>query len=97
MNIDALEAVEVVPGITRRRPPAGSGVRTWIIDMAPGTRWPQPDLHTHGETYLVLDGEVIEGDQRHPAGTYIYWQPGTVHQPRTETGVRLYGFNPVEA
>jgi hypothetical protein len=39
----------------------------------------------------VLSGEVIEGDVRHPAGSYVVFAPGSRHRPRTETGARILG------
>lgn len=66
----------------------------WVVDMAPGSRWPQVDVHdTTGEEFLVVSGELIEGDRRLGPGTYVLFGPRSEHQPRTETGVRLFGFN----
>ena len=95
--IDALPLVEVGPGCSRRDLPPVAGVRSWVVDMAPGSTWPRVDDHPTGEAYLVLAGEVIEGDARFGAGTCVTFAPGSRHRPRTETGVRLFGFNPPEA
>ena len=92
--IDALPAIDVGPGCTRRDLEPVSGVRAWVVDMAPGSTWPQVDEHPAGEAYVVLHGEVIEGEARYGAGTCVSFAPGSRHRPRTETGVRLYGFNP---
>jgi hypothetical protein len=40
-----------------------------------------------------VSGEVIEGDRVHGPGTYVAFGPETSHRPRTETGVRAFGFN----
>ena len=88
-------AVVVGTGCLRRDLPGIPGVRTWIVEMAPGSRWPHVDRHDTGEAYYVLEGEVIEGDARFAAGSYVRFASGSVHQPRTETGVRLFGLNPV--
>ncbi|WP_210727544.1 cupin domain-containing protein [Sphingopyxis sp. PAMC25046] len=62
--------------------------------MAPGSEWPHVDHHGDGgEDVFILDGEVIEGDQRFGVGTYLHFDPDSQHQPRTEIGVRLIGFN----
>jgi len=36
---------------------------------------------------------VIEDGSRHRAGTWVHFAPGSSHRPRTETGVRLLGYN----
>ena len=95
--IDALPAVPVGDGCTRRALLPVAGVRAWIVDMAPGAVWPHVDEHPAGEAYIVLHGEVIEGDARFGAGTCVTFAPGSRHRPHTETGVRLYGFNPPES
>ncbi|MER5934797.1 cupin domain-containing protein [Streptomyces sp. NPDC002054] len=93
VRVEDVEAVEVVPGITRRRLPATEGARGWLIDFAPGTEWPAVDVHAAEERYFVLEGEVIEGPERHGAGTYVVFAPGSRHRPRTETGARMLGIS----
>lgn len=86
--------VEVGPGCLRRDLPSSDGVRVWIVDMEPGSQWPYEDVHDEtGEQVLILSGEMIEGDQRFGPGTYLNFGPNSRHQPRTETGVRLFGLN----
>jgi len=86
--------VEVGPGCLRRDMPAPIGLRIWVIDMAPGSQWPHVDVHGDAaEVYYVVRGELIEGDRRLGAGTYVLFAPGSSHRPRTEVGVRLVGFN----
>lgn len=93
LDIDTVPAIEVGEGCTRRDLPAGPGLRMWVVDMAPGAQWPVLDHHETGESYYVIHGEVIEGDARHGAGTYVYFAPDSRHRPHTETGVRLIGLN----
>ena len=93
MNIDHVPPVEVGPGCTRRALPSTDDVRVWVVDIAAGHQWPHVDHHDTGEEFLVVSGEVIEGDRRFGPGTYVFFEPGSSHQPRTETGVRLFGFN----
>jgi len=38
-------------------------------------------------------GELIEGEHRLGAGTYVVFGPNSDHWPRSETGVTLPGFN----
>ncbi|HEX5994531.1 MAG TPA: cupin domain-containing protein [Jiangellales bacterium] len=93
VHVDDIEAVEVAPGIVRRRLPETDWARGWLIDFAPGTQWPAVDHHEGEERYFVLSGEVIEGDQRHGVGTYVVFAPGSSHRPRTEIGARMLGVN----
>lgn len=93
MRIDDLPGVTVGPGCTRRDLPSNVGVRVWVVDMAPGSEWPCIDRHDTGEEFYVVSGEVIEGDRRHRAGTYVSFACDSSHRPRTESGVRLFGFN----
>lgn len=91
VQVDEVTPIEVVPGITRRRLPGTGYARGWLIDFAPGTAWPEVDVHATEERYYVLSGEVIEGDERHGPGTYVVYAPGSRHRPRTETGARMLG------
>ncbi|UNK49275.1 cupin domain-containing protein [Lysobacter sp. S4-A87] len=93
LSIEAVPAIEVGPGCLRRDLPAGPGLRMWVVDMAPGAQWPVLDHHETGESYYVISGEVIEGETRHGAGTYVYFAPDSRHRPHTESGVRLIGVN----
>ncbi|MGO4223375.1 cupin domain-containing protein [Lysobacter sp. TAF61] len=93
LSIDAVPAIEVGPGCLRRDLPAGPGLRMWVVEMAPGAEWPVLDHHETGESYYVISGEVIEGESRHGAGTYVYFAPDSRHRPRTETGVQMIGVN----
>jgi hypothetical protein len=91
---DEINAVEVGPGCIRRDLPAGPAARAWIVEMEPGSQWPYEDVHDEtGEQVFVLSGELIEGDRRFGAGTYLNFGPHSRHQPWTEIGVRLFGVN----
>lgn len=92
--VDDVVPVEVGPGCFRRDLPSTRGVRVWVVDMKPGSEWPYDDVHDGGgEEIYVVSGELIEGDQRFGPGTYLFYGPGSVHRSRTESGVRLFGFN----
>jgi quercetin dioxygenase-like cupin family protein len=94
MRVDDVVPVEVGNGCFRRDLPSTAGVRVWVVDILPGGEWPYIDQHdSAGEEVYVVSGELIEGTQRFQAGTYIFFQPGSSHRPRSETGVRLFGFN----
>lgn len=91
VQVDDIAPVEVAAGIMRRRLPHTEYARGWLIDFAPGTEWPEVDVHATEERYYVVSGEVIEGEERHGPGTYVVFAPGTRHRPRTETGARMLG------
>jgi hypothetical protein len=91
---DEVVPVEVGPGCLRRDLPTHGGARVWIVDMEPGAQWPYEAVHDeYGEQVWVVSGELIEGDRRFGPGTYLNYGSNSRHQPRTEKGVRLFGFN----
>ena len=94
VRVNDVDPVVVGPGCFRRDLPSTSDLRVWLVDMAPGSTWPVVDEHDTGEEVYVVDGEIIEGERRFGAGTYLFFKPGSRHQPRTEKGARLFGINP---
>jgi hypothetical protein len=93
-RVDGTAVVDVGPGCTRRDLPANDRVRVWVVDMAAGAQWPHVDHHdVHGEVVYVVSGELIEGDRRFGAGHCLTFGPHSRHRPRTDIGVRLFGFN----
>jgi hypothetical protein len=94
LDIDKVPAIEVGPGCLRRDLPSRASVRSWIVDMAPGAEWPFVDEHDEfGEDVYVISGEMIEGDKVYGPGTFLHFGANSSHKPRTETGLRLFGFN----
>ena len=91
VQVDEVASVEVAAGILRRRLPHTHYARGWLIDFAPGTEWPEVDVHATEERYYAVCGELIEGDDRYGPGTYVVFAPGSPHRPRTETGARMLG------
>jgi hypothetical protein len=93
-QVDLAPVVDIGPGCTRRDLPCGGGVRVWVVDIAPGARWPHVDRHdARGEEVFVVSGELIEGEKRFGPGHHLAFAPHSSHRPRTEIGVRLFGFN----
>ena len=91
---DEIAPLEVGPGCFRRDLPGPDGARMWIVDMEPGAQWPYQDLHgEQGEQVLIVSGDLIEGDRKFGPGTYLNFGANSGHQPRTESGVRLFGIN----
>jgi hypothetical protein len=94
VDVDEVPRIELGPGVHVRMLPGMPGIRTWVIDLAPGAEWPDLDVHgNYGEAYFVVSGAVIEGERIHGPGTYVAFGPNTSHRPRTESGARAYGFN----
>ena len=93
VDVESVAPVEVGPGITRRTLPTTDRARSWVIDFAPGSEWPSVDVHDDEERYYVVTGEVVEGDQRFGAGSYVVFAPGSKHRPRSDTGARMLGIN----
>jgi quercetin dioxygenase-like cupin family protein len=93
LDVTAVDAVEIAPGIHRRTLTETEHARAWLIDFAPGTTWPEIDFHDTEERYYVLSGEVLEGDQVHGPGTYVTFAPGSQHQPGSLTGAQMLGIN----
>lgn len=97
VDVDRVTPIEVGPGCFRRDLPSRDGVRIWIVDMEPGSTWPHVDQHgRHGEDVYVVRGTMVDGDRTFPAGSCLRYAAGSRHQPHTETGVRLFGFNLLE-
>jgi hypothetical protein len=91
--VDELPELVVAPGVVRRGLIATDFARGWIIDFAPGSEWPQIDVHEGEERYFVLSGEIIEGDLRYTAGTHVVFDHGSSHRPRSDVGCRIIGLN----
>jgi hypothetical protein len=97
IRVDDVAPIEVGNGCYRRDLPSTAGVRVWVVDISPGGEWPQIDEHdAAGEELYVVSGELIEGNFRFGPGTYVFFKPGSSHRPRSEKGVRLFGFNLVD-
>jgi len=91
---DDIAALEIGPGCYRRDLPGPAGARMWIVEMEPGAQWPYEDVHgDQGEQVWIITGDLIEGDENYGPGTYLNFGPNSSHQPRTESGVRLFGIN----
>jgi hypothetical protein len=95
--IDDAETSPVTEGIVRRGLPSSGQVLVRAFDLEAGVTWPEVDVHDRDELIYVASGELLDHGRSYPAGTYLYYQAGSRHQPRTETGVRIIVFGPAEA
>ncbi len=88
LQVDEVAPVKIAP---RDRAPQAAEDRIrrcWLIDFAPGTEWPEVDVHATEERYYVLSGEVIE--ERNVTGpvrtSYSHRAAATGPAPRREHG-----------
>lgn len=68
---------------------AASGESAVLLRFAPGACY---DAHRHpgGEQYLVLEGELEDGERRYGPLTYVRHAPGSAHRPRSERGALVF-------
>lgn len=96
LNPDDIQPVKIGPGCWRRDVPTLGPVRAWFVDIEAGAQWPHVDQHgAFGESVFVISGQMIEGEDCYGPGSYLFFHADSRHQPRSETGVRLFGFNPL--
>lgn len=62
---------------------------TTIVRFAPGSAFP---AHTHGggEEYFVLEGDFVDHEGSHRAGTYVRNPPGSSHAPSAPDGAVIF-------
>lgn len=87
---------ELFPGV-RLRPlwTGASGAHANVLEMDPGTSWPQRDVHHPGaEEVFVVQGTFHDGARDYPAGTFLHAPDGSWHVPATTTGCTLFLFYP---
>ena len=67
--------------------PLGTGFH--IFKMAPGAVT-SPHVHTTGEHFVVIDGDLVDHDgYEYKPGDIVYLKPGTVHNSSTRNGCTL--------
>jgi anti-sigma factor ChrR (cupin superfamily) len=94
-SIDATAAEEILPGIRVRRLWSGVSAKAAVLEMDPGSSFPERDVHEPGpEEVYVLDGVFNDGARDYPAGTFLHAPAGSWHLPSTTTGCRLFLFYP---
>lgn len=70
------------------------GAGTFLLRMAPGAR-SLPHEHTHGEEFLMLEGELVDNDGTvFRAGDYVGFAPGSRHCSVAPGGCLIAVFMP---
>lgn len=93
--VDDTAAEEILPGVRVRRLWNGPEAKAVILEMDPGSIFPEKDIHDPGpEEVYVLDGVFNDGAQDYPAGTFLHAPAGSWHIPSTTIGCRLFLFYP---
>jgi quercetin dioxygenase-like cupin family protein/heme-degrading monooxygenase HmoA len=84
------------PGVrVRRLWGANDGARAVLVEIDPGSRFPETDRHDSGpEEVYVVSGVFNDGERDYPAGTFIHNPRGSSHVPQSETGCVLFLFYP---
>ena len=60
-----------------------------MIRMDPNTTYPK-HIHTTGEDFYIVEGELIIAEEKFTKGYYVYSPPQSEHEPRTETGAIVF-------
>lgn len=60
-----------------------------LLRFDPGAEY-QAHRHPRGEEYLVLEGELVDGEGCWGPGTWVRHPPGSAHRPRSPVGCVLY-------
>lgn len=84
--------VTIAPGVTRKvlREDPGAGRMSCLIRMLPGTVIPNHG-HSQVEECLVLEGDVLVGEQHMGVGDWHIALPGSTHRDfRTISGCLLF-------
>lgn len=93
---DDVSPKTIFPGIRVRMLYRGeNGAKALILEMDPGSSWPELDIHDPGpEEVYVVQGVLNDGERDYPAGSFLHSPPGSSHLPQTVGGCRLFVFYP---
>jgi anti-sigma factor ChrR (cupin superfamily) len=95
-HLDQAPVRQLFPGVRHRPLWTGSdGAHVGILEMDPGSAFPDRDVHDPGpEELYVLTGTFHDGARDYPAGTFLHAPAGSWHVPSTATGCTLLLFYP---
>ena len=66
-----------------------TGQSAVLLKFDPGSSY-GAHVHPEGEEYLVLEGSLEDGGERHGPGTYVHHPPGSTHRPASKEGCVLF-------
>jgi anti-sigma factor ChrR (cupin superfamily) len=91
-----IPAVQIFPGIRKRNLWKGrDGARALIVEIDPGAKFGQLDVHAPGpEEVYVVSGVFNDGVHDYSAGTFIHNPAGSAHLPQSKEGCVLFVFFP---
>ena len=84
----------VVPGMSWHKITYNTetGKGTYILKMDPGAK-SLPHKHTNYEEFLMLDGELIDPDNKvFKKGDFVTFEPGSSHSSHTKKGCLILVF-----
>ncbi|MEP5611306.1 MAG: cupin domain-containing protein [Cyclobacteriaceae bacterium] len=87
---------EIYPGVFRRLLwESESGRKALILDIEPGGKFTELDIHEPGDEDLyVVEGIFNDGERDYPAGSFIHNPRGSSHVPQSQKGCKLFVFFP---
>ncbi|HUR82274.1 MAG TPA: DinB family protein [Thermoanaerobaculia bacterium] len=86
---------QIAEGIRVRTLWADGVKRALEVEIDAGAAWPELDHHVPGpEEVYVLSGELGDGKNVFPAGTFVHHPAGTSHVPQSAGGCKLFVFYP---
>lgn len=69
---------------------ANEGYESFILRMKPGAK-STPHIHTGGEEFYLLDGEMVDCDGKvFKTGDFVSYKPGSRHFSASENGCTLF-------
>ena len=99
MNLEGVRSVHESTAPTRLLGPGITSVELWKeasgravfrVDIAPGAKWPELDVHQPGpELVYVLAGDFGDGNATYPKGSLLHHPRGTSHWPQSVGGCSL--------